>query len=101
MVRLAEFDDLRLLDNDMIARIVADTDETELAAALRGGSPIIRDRVMDILPSDVVRRIRHKVDGPVRPSRATVEEAQQRLLDKARLLHQETPGNSGRADRRG
>jgi flagellar motor switch protein FliG len=82
------FDDILLLDDRSIQRLMKDVDTKSLAVALKGSSGEIRERILKNISERAANMIKEEMDymGPVRVRE--VEEAQQRIVDIIRDLEE-------------
>jgi flagellar motor switch protein FliG len=82
------FEDVVNLDDRSIQRVLKETDNKDLALALKHVSPDVKDRVMSNLSQRAAQTISEEMEymGPVRLK--DVEEAQQRIVDVIRNLEE-------------
>jgi flagellar motor switch protein FliG len=82
------FDDILLLDDRSIQRLMKDVDTKTLAVALKGSSEEIRDRILKNISERAASMIKEEMEymGPMRVRE--VDEAQQRIVDVIRDLEE-------------
>lgn len=83
------FDNLTLLDDRSVQRVMRDVDNRDLALALRGAGQPVRDHVFKNLSQRAADTLREELESgsPVRLK--MVEEAQQRIVSVVRRLEEE------------
>ena len=83
------FDDIRLLDDRCVQRLLKEIEIKDLARALKSASDGVREKIFGNLSERAVGVIREEIEfmGPVRLS--DVEAAQQRIVDMVRRLEDE------------
>ncbi|MGM0444320.1 MAG: flagellar motor switch protein FliG [Fibrobacterota bacterium] len=83
------FEDILLLDDTSMRRLMKDIDSKNLAIALKGGSEEIQEKFFNNMSSRAGDMLREEIEfmGPVRLK--DVEEAQQQIVDKVRQLEEE------------
>jgi flagellar motor switch protein FliG len=84
------FDDLPRLGDLALSKVFSEADPDVLTLALAGAAPAFVERVLDQLPPQEAKLLRHALDhlGPARLS--DVEQAQARLVELARRLQTES-----------
>ena len=82
------FDDILLLDDRSIQRLMKDVDTKTLAVALKGSSEEIRERILKNISERAASMIKEEMEymGPMRVRE--VDEAQQRIVDVIRDLEE-------------
>lgn len=82
------FDDILLLDDRSIQRLMKDVDTKTLAVALKGSSEEIRERILKNISERAAGMIKEEMEymGPMRVRE--VDEAQQRIVDVIRDLEE-------------
>jgi len=82
------FDDLALLDDRSIQRVLRDVDMRDLALALKAAKDDLRERIFSNMSSRAAEMLREEISylGPVRIR--NVEEAQQRIVTVVRRLEE-------------
>ncbi len=82
------FENLVQLDDHSLQRVLREVDTRDLALALRGAGPDLREHIFRNLSSRAAEMLREDIEtaGPVR--RVQVEEAQQRIVAVARRLEE-------------
>ncbi len=80
------FEDILLLDNRSIQRVLRDVDNSDLAVALKGANEQVQAAIFENLSSRLASMIKEDMDfmGPVRMK--DVEEAQQKIVNIIRKL---------------
>ena len=80
------FEDILLLDNRAIQRVLRDVDNNDLAVALKGANEEVQNAIFENLSKRLAVMIREDMDfmGPVRMK--DVEEAQQKIVNTIRRL---------------
>lgn len=83
------FEDILLLDDSSMRRLMKEIDSKNLATALKGGSEEIQEKFFNNMSSRAGDMLREEIEfmGPVRLK--DVEEAQQQIVDKVRQLEEE------------
>jgi flagellar motor switch protein FliG len=82
------FDDILMLDDRSIQRLMKDVDTKTLAVALKGSSAEIRDRILKNISERAASMIKEEMEymGPIRVKE--VDDAQQRIVDVIRDLEE-------------
>ena len=82
------FEDILLLDNRAIQRVLRDVDNSDLAIALKGSNEEVQNVIFDNLSKRLAVMIKEDMDfmGPVRMK--DVEEAQQKIVNVIRRLEE-------------
>lgn len=83
------FEDILLLDDTSMRRLLKDIDSKDLAIALKGGSEDIQGKFMSNMSSRAGEMLKEEIEfmGPVRLK--DVEEVQQKIVDIVRNLEEE------------
>ncbi|MGM0462572.1 MAG: flagellar motor switch protein FliG [Fibrobacterota bacterium] len=83
------FEDIILLDDTSMRRLMKDVDSKNLAVALKGGSEEIQEKFFNNMSSRAGDMLKEEIEfmGPVRLK--DVEEAQQQIVDKVRQLEED------------
>jgi len=83
------FEDLLLLDDRSIQRVLKDVDMKELSLALKAGSEEIKNKILDNVSERAATMIREEMEfmGPVKLR--DVERSQQKIVDIVRKLDEE------------
>jgi flagellar motor switch protein FliG len=83
------FEDILLLDDTAMRRVLKDLDSKDLAIALKGASTELQDKFMGNMSSRAGEMLKEEIEfmGPVRLK--DVEEVQQRIVDTVRRLEEE------------
>ncbi|HZR01083.1 MAG TPA: flagellar motor switch protein FliG [Chloroflexota bacterium] len=86
--RMFTFQDIAILDDRSIQRLIREVDQKDLAIALRGASDEVRARIFRNLSSRARQSLAEDIDrfGPVRLR--LVEEAQAKIVEAARRLQE-------------
>jgi len=82
------FEDIKLLDNKSIQRVLRDVDNNELGLALKGSNEEVQNLIFENLSKRLAQMIKEDMDfmGPVRMK--DVEEAQQKIVNIIRKLEE-------------
>jgi len=87
--RLFVFQNLTSLDDRSIQRILRDVDSRDLALALRGASPDLRERIFKNVSQRAAEMLRDELESGPPVRLRTVEEAQQKIVSVVRRLEEE------------
>jgi len=96
--RMFVFDDIVLLDRKAMALVIEETDESDIAIALRGVDQRVKNHILEGGGPEFVNRVTKAMEeiGPVRLS--DVERAQMRVISVIRQLEQQGMLHIARAD---
>lgn len=83
------FDNLTMLDDRSMQRVLRDVDNRDLALALRGASSEVRDHIFKNVSARAAETLREELDSGSPVRLRTVEEAQQRVVSIVRRLEDE------------
>jgi flagellar motor switch protein FliG len=83
------FENLVQLDDRSIQRVLRDVDSRDLALALRGANPLVRDKVFANMSSRAADNVREEIEASPPVRLRTIEEAQQRIVDVVRRLEED------------
>ena len=86
--RLTTFEDIIRFDDESIQRIVSESEDSDIAHALKGCGADVEEKILAGMPEDRAGRIREEMDrlGPV--ILRDVEEAQTRIIMTVRTLEE-------------
>lgn len=82
------FEDIVILDDRSIQKVLQDVETKELALALKGSTPEVREKILRNLSERAAEMLQEEIEylGPVRLRQ--VEEAQQSIVAKIRVLEE-------------
>lgn len=83
------FDNLTMLDDRSMQRVLRDVDNRDLALALRGASTAVRDHIFKNVSQRAAETLREELESGSPVRLRTVEEAQQKVVSVVRRLEDE------------
>jgi len=87
--RMFTFEHIAELEDRSIQTLLAEVAQEQLAMALRGTSPLLRERILANLPRRTARSVEEALRTSPPVKAAEVAEAQKQILALGRLLHEE------------